>query len=57
MENQINENKCRKKFFNAGFLLFLTACVLRRSGFEISLANKSCIVLITKNGAILSKLK
>ena len=41
-------NKCRKKFFSTGFLLFLTACVMRCSVFEISLANKNCIILITK---------
>ena len=34
MANQINENKCWKKFFNTGFLLVLTACEMRRSGFE-----------------------
>ena len=48
MDNQINGNKYRKKFFNTGFLLFLTACVMHRSGFAISLANKNCIILITK---------
>ena len=47
MDNQINRNKCRKNFFETGFLLFLTACVIRSSGFEISLANKNCVVLIT----------
>ena len=42
MDYQINGNKCRlgKKFFNNGFLLFLT-CVMRRSDFEISFDLKS----------------
>ena len=57
MDNQINENKCKKKIFNTGFLLFLIAYIMHCSGFEKVWLRKIAFYQLLKYGAILGKLR